>query len=132
MNPCVLIVDDDERYVELLEYNLAEHGYHVVTTTHPAQAIEIASREHPHVAILDVMMPEMDGFALARALMRLPEVGKMPIIFLTAKGKGGDRLEGFEVGAVDYLTKPFLSTDLIARIEKVLRIYRKSEVSSEE
>ena len=131
MKTCVLIVDDDERYVELLEFNLVEHGYHVVTTTHPAEAVEIASRERPQVAILDVMMPEMDGFTLARALLRLPEVHRMPIIFLTAKGQGGDRLEGFEAGAVDYLTKPFLPTDLITRIEKVLRCYRKSEVSSE-
>ncbi len=131
MKTCVLIVDDDERYVELLEFNLVEQGYRVITTTRPAEAVEIASREHPQVAILDVMMPEMDGFTLARALLRLPEIGKMPIIFLTAKGQGGDRLEGFEAGAVDYLTKPFLPTDLIARIEKVLRVYRRSEVSSE-
>ncbi|MFH1010367.1 MAG: response regulator [bacterium] len=128
MNACVLIVDDDERYVELLEFNLSEHGYRVITTTRPADAVEIARRERPDVAILDVMMPEVNGYELARALLRHPDIGRMPIIFLTAKGHGGDRFEGFEAGAVDYLTKPFLYTDLVSRIEKVLSACRKTEV----
>jgi DNA-binding response OmpR family regulator len=130
MKACVLIVDDDERYVELLEFNLTEQGYRVLTTTRSAEAVEIARRERPDVAILDVMMPEMDGYMLARALLRHPEIGRMPIIFLTARGHGGDRLEGFEAGAVDYLTKPFLYTDLVSRIEKVLNTHRTTEVHS--
>jgi DNA-binding response OmpR family regulator len=127
MKASVLIVDDDERYVDLLEFNLTEEGYRVLATTQPAEAVEIARREKPDVAILDVMMPELDGFALARALLQVPEARGMPIIFLTAKGQGEDRLEGFDVGAVDYLTKPFLPTDLLSRIEEVLAARKATE-----
>lgn len=120
MKACILVVDDDERYLELLEFNLTEQGYRVVATTRPSEAVEMARREQPDVAILDVMMPEMDGFALARALLRPSEARRIPIIFLTAKGQGPDRLEGFEAGAVDYLTKPFVPADLLSHIEKIL------------
>ena len=127
MKACVLIVDDDERYVDLLEFNLTEEGYRVLATTRPAEAVEIARREIPDVAILDVMMPELDGFELARTLLQLPEARRMPIIFLTATGQSGDRLEGFDAGAVDYLTKPFLPADLLSRIEDVLAARKTTE-----
>lgn len=131
MKPCILVVDDDERYVELLEFNLSEQGYRIFVATRSEDALNIARRERPDVALLDVMMPEMDGFALARAMRELPETRHVPIIFLSAKGQGVDRANGFEAGAIDYLVKPFQHTELVERIERVLALRKGTETIHE-
>lgn len=114
----VLVVDDDQRMRRLLRLNLEQAGYHVTTTGDPKEGLTLAELEPPDLVLLDVMMPEMDGFAF---LTRLREFSSVPVIMLTAKGEERDKVRGLELGADDYLTKPFGPAELIARVRAVLR-----------
>ncbi len=114
----ILVVDDEPRYLRLLEANLRSEGYEVVTAMDGLQAVEAFSINPVDLILLDVMMPRLDGFATCQ---RIREFSNVPIIILTAKGEEQDRVRGLDLGADDYLIKPFSATELLARVRAVLR-----------
>src|SRR5579859_3964614 len=114
----ILVVDDDVRMQRLVRVNLERAGYRVVTTDSGAGALECAELDAPDLIILDVMMPLMDGLT---CLGRLREFSDVPVILLTAKGEEHDKVQGLDLGADDYLTKPFGPAELLARVRAVLR-----------
>jgi len=114
----VLIVDDDHRMRRLLRLNLESTGYRVVAAEDGAAALEAAEIDPPDLVLLDVMMPGMDGFS---CLQRLREFSQVPVILLTAKGEEADKVHGLDLGADDYLTKPFGPAELLARVRAALR-----------
>ena len=118
MSKRILIVDDEPRYLRLLEANLKTEGYTVVTAADGLKAIESFSAQPADLILLDIMMPHLDGFATCQ---RIREFSNVPIIMLTAKGEEQDRVKGLDLGADDYLVKPFSATELLARVRAVLR-----------
>ena len=114
----IMIVEDDNNLLETLKYNLKKENYEVVTASDGIQALEIARREKPDLLILDIMLPGIDGFEVCRILRREMTV---PIIMLTAKVEETDKIFGLEVGADDYVTKPFSVRELLARVRAMLR-----------
>jgi DNA-binding response OmpR family regulator len=114
----ILIVDDEPRYLRLLEANLKTEGYEVTTAQDGVQALEVFSAQPIDLVLLDVMMPRLDGFG---ACQRLREFSNVPIVILTARGEEQDRVRGLDLGADDYLVKPFSATELLARVRAVLR-----------
>jgi DNA-binding response OmpR family regulator len=119
--PKLLVVEDDLTLLETLEYNLTAEGYHVLTATDGLGALEMARKERPDLVVLDVMLPGLDGFEVCRILCRETAV---PILMLTARASETDRVVGLEVGADDYLTKPFSMRELLARVKALLRRVR--------
>lgn len=113
-------MDDEPETVELVEFNLAQAGYDVATARDGAEALESARRLQPQLIILDVMMPEMDGMEVCRLLRRDPATSAIPIIMLTAKASEADRILGLELGADDYVVKPFSPRELVLRTQKLL------------
>ena len=118
MNPTVLIIDDDKRLNQLLKDFLKDFGYDVFTATHPAMGLKTLKRAAPDLVILDIMLPDMDGFEVCRVIR---QASNIPIIMLTARGEVTDKVVGLELGADDYLAKPFEPRELVARIQSVLR-----------
>lgn len=114
----ILVVDDEPRYQHLLRVNLEAAGYLVSTASNGEEALELISSRQPDLVILDVMMPHLDGFSTCE---RIRQFSSVPIIMLTAKGEEQDRVKGLNVGADDYVVKPFSATELIARVRAVLR-----------
>lgn len=119
--PRLLVVEDDLTLLETLEYNLTAEGYRVLTATDGLAAVEVARKERPDLVVLDVMLPGLDGFEVCRVLRRDSAV---PILMLTARAGETDRVVGLEVGADDYLTKPFSMRELLARVKALLRRVR--------
>ena len=118
MNPTLLIIDDDAKLNQLLEDYLKDFGFDVATATHPAKGLKKLKQTAPDLVILDIMLPEMDGFEVCRTIRQTSDV---PIIMLTARGEITDKVVGLELGADDYLAKPFEPRELVARIQSVLR-----------
>ena len=118
MTSRILIIDDDEKLNRLLTDYLGKMGFTVLTATLPSEGLEKLKREDPDLVILDVMLPEMDGFEVCRAIRRSSSV---PVIMLTARGEVMDRVVGLEIGADDYMPKPFEPRELVARIQSILR-----------
>ena len=114
----ILVVDDEPRMVKFVRMNLELEGYRVSEATNGLDALDKVRDELPDLVLLDVMMPEMDGF---EALERIREVSTVPVIMLTVKGEEEDRIRGLELGADDYVTKPFSPRELASRIKAVLR-----------
>ncbi|HNS23036.1 MAG TPA: response regulator transcription factor [Sedimentisphaerales bacterium] len=117
----ILVVDDEEDIVELVTLNLVREGYDVLAASTGEQAIELARARQPDLAILDLMLPGIDGLEVCRVLKTDPRTEQMPVIVLTAKSEDSDIIAGLELGADDYVTKPFSSNVLIARVRRVLR-----------
>ncbi len=120
MKQKILIADDERDIIDLLKYNLEKEGFAVLTAANGAEAVAQA-KKNPHLILLDVMMPEMDGLEVVRTLKRNPATASIPIIFLTARGSETDEVVGLEIGADDYITKPVSLPKLIARIKLTLR-----------
>jgi DNA-binding response OmpR family regulator len=114
----ILTVDDEPRFIRLIEANLRTAGYEVLTAPDGKTAIDIVANQSPDLVLLDVMMPEMDGFLV---LDRIREFSYVPVIMLTAKGEEADRVEGLNRGADDYVVKPFSANELLARVRAVIR-----------
>jgi two-component system, OmpR family, response regulator len=114
----VLIVEDDRALLDVLKFNLTKEGYHVITALDGSQALEAARQSQPDIILLDVMLPKIDGFEVCRILRQEMTT---PILMLTAKDSEIDKIVGLEVGADDYLTKPFSMRELLARIRAMLR-----------
>src|SRR5437588_13105986 len=117
----ILVVDDEAVLVETMAYNLEQAGYRVITAADGASALEAARRETPDLVILDIMLPEMDGLEVCRLLRREKNTATTPILMLTAKTEEIDKVIGLEVGADDYVTKPFGRRELLARVRALLR-----------
>ncbi len=124
----VLIVDDDENIAKLIEVYFEKDGFTTVTANNGKDAIELFKSAAPSIVILDVMMPEMDGWQVCREIRR---VSNIPIIMLTAKGETFDKVLGLELGADDYMVKPFEPKELIARVKAVLRRSDTKETTAE-
>jgi two-component system phosphate regulon response regulator PhoB len=118
------IIEDDHDIVEMIEYNLKEEGYRTVSAFDGEKGIEIAKREKPDLIILDLMLPAIDGFEVCRTLKQQQSTAYIPIIILSAKSRETDKVVGLELGADDYMTKPFSPRELIARIKAVLRRHK--------
>lgn len=131
MRSTILLVDDEKDILELLKYNLEKEGYRVLTAPNGRQALSLANSK-TDLIILDVMMPEMDGWETCRSLRKSPETSHIPVIFLTAKDSEIDEVVGLELGADDYITKPVKVRTFIARVKKVLRGREKSHEGSSE
>jgi DNA-binding response OmpR family regulator len=114
----ILVVDDEERMVRFIRLNLEHDGFRVVEAFNGTQAINKIRTNMPDLVLLDVMMPDMDGFEVLRIIR---EVSSVPVIMLTAKGEEDDRVRGLELGADDYVTKPFSPRELVGRVRAVLR-----------
>ena len=128
MTQRILVVDDEPRYLRLLEANLRTEGFEVVTAQDGNEALDVFSAHPVDLIILDIMLPKMDGFAVCQ---RIREYSTVPIIMLTAKGGEKDRVRGLDVGADDYLVKPFSVMELLARVRAVLRRAQATEIGQE-
>jgi DNA-binding response OmpR family regulator len=117
-NRRILVVDDEERMVRFIRLNLEHDGFRVTEAYRGAQAMDRLRSTLPDLVILDVMMPDMDGFEVLKLIR---EVSNVPVIMLTAKGEEDDRVRGLELGADDYITKPFSPRELVSRVRAVLR-----------
>lgn len=128
-NPKVLVVEDEPALLDTLEYNLMKQGYNVSTAKDGMKALEMARQVNPDLMILDIMLPGLDGFEVCRILR---QEMSLPILFLTARADEVDKIVGLEVGADDYLTKPFSMRELMARVKALLRRVRlvREEVSA--
>ena len=120
-NHTILIVDDEPDILELVEYNLSKEGYTVHTAENGQEAVRTAKKVNPDLVLLDVMMPEMDGMETCIEMRKHPELEKVVIAFLTARGEDYSQIAGFEAGADDYITKPIKPRVLLSRIKALLR-----------
>ncbi len=114
----ILAVDDESLYQHLLKVNLQKEGYDVITAGNGEEALEMVSNRHPDLIVMDIMMPKLDGISTCE---RIRQFSNVPIIILTARGEEQDRVKGLNVGADDYVVKPFSATELVARVRAVLR-----------
>lgn len=113
-----LLIDDDQKLSELLKQYFHQYDIDVITAFHPKKGMELMRTENPDIIILDVMLPEMDGFSVCREIRKESDI---PIIMLTARGDTTDKIVGLEIGADDYLAKPFEPRELVARIQTIVR-----------
>ncbi len=114
----ILVVDDEKRMVRFIQLNLEQDGFQVLTAYNGSEALEQVRTQLPDLILLDIMMPDISGFEV---LKRIREVNTVPVIMLTAKGEEDDRIQGLELGADDYITKPFSPREMVSRIRAVLR-----------
>jgi len=117
----ILIVDDEKDIVDLIAYNLEKEGFSTVKASGGESALKILKAQKPDLIILDLMLPEMNGLDVCRVIRGNPDTAGIPIIMLTAKGEEVDKIIGLEIGADDYMTKPFSVKELIARVRSILR-----------
>ncbi len=121
MPQTVMVVDDERDIVELVRYNLGQAGFRVVAAGDGRQALELARREKPDLIVLDLMLPILPGTEVARLLKQDEATRHIPILMLTARGEELDRVVGFELGADDYVVKPFSPRELVLRVQAILR-----------
>ncbi len=117
----ILLVDDETDVLEFLSYNLRKEGFNVSTALNGREAIQKATLEQPHLIVLDVMMPEMDGIETCEEIKKIPLLSNSLIVFLTARGEDYSQISGFEAGADDYVTKPIKPKLLVSRLKALLR-----------
>ncbi len=126
----ILVVEDEKNIVRVVTYNLEREGYHVSVAKDGEEALEKVRAETPDLLILDLMLPKIDGLEVCRQLRMQPKTTHLPIIMLTAKTQEADRIVGLEMGADDYIPKPFSPRELLARVKAVLRRAKRSELPS--
>jgi two-component system alkaline phosphatase synthesis response regulator PhoP len=127
----ILLVDDEKDILEFLGYNLKKEGFEVFTARNGEDGIKVAKEVKPHLIILDVMMPMMDGMETCAEIRTIPELMDTIVVFLTARGEDYSQIAGFEAGADDYITKPVKPKVLVSRIKALLRRYKVSEINPE-
>jgi DNA-binding response OmpR family regulator len=120
--PRILVVDDDPRYLELLEYTLEAEDFDVLTVQDPMLVQEIASTSQPDVIVTDVAMPQLDGYTMAVGLKADPNTADIPLIFVTARGQHAQRWQAMNAGAAEYLTKPFSIEELVTTIRTLIEV----------
>jgi len=123
----ILVIDDEKDIVESIEYNLSKEGYKVSKSYDGMNGLEAVHKKMPDIVILDLMLPGMTGIEVCKAMRSDPKTASIPVIMLTAKGEEADKIVGLEVGADDYMTKPFSIRELAARIKAVLKRSGKKE-----
>jgi two-component system phosphate regulon response regulator PhoB len=123
----ILVVDDEEDILELVRYNLTKEGYQVTCAATGEKGLQKAKADRPDLVLLDLMLPGMDGLDVCRELKANPDTSRVPIVMITAKGEDADIVTGLELGADDYITKPFSPRVLLARVKVVLRRRRTEE-----
>ena len=116
----ILVVDDEIYIVHILDFSLGMEGYEVITALDGEQALEKLRTEKPDLIVLDIMMPKLDGYEVCKTIKANPETAHIPVILLSAKGRNVDQKLGFDVGADDYITKPFSPRKLVERINQLL------------
>jgi DNA-binding response OmpR family regulator len=116
----ILVVDDEIYIVHILDFSLGMEGYEVITALDGEQALEKLHSERPDLIVLDIMMPKLDGYEVCKAIKSNPQTRHVPVILLSAKGRNVDQKMGFDVGADDYITKPFSPRKLVERINQLL------------
>jgi DNA-binding response OmpR family regulator len=121
MKEIILIVEDEKDIIKMLEYNLKKEGFKTLSARDGENALDMAARQRPDIVILDLMLPGMDGLEVCKNLKGDAKTASIPVIMLTAKSQESDKIVGLELGADDYMTKPFSPRELIARIKAVLR-----------
>jgi two-component system phosphate regulon response regulator PhoB len=126
--PNILVVDDEEDILELVRYNLSKEGYEITCVLSGEEALARAKSNRPDLILLDLMLPGVDGFEVCKLLKRADETAQIPIVMLTAKGEDVDIVTGLELGADDYITKPFSPKVLVARIRAILRRRKKADL----
>ncbi|NTW24023.1 MAG: response regulator transcription factor, partial [Lentimicrobium sp.] len=127
----ILLADDEPDVLEFLSYNLKKEGYQTLKAKNGRDALAIARKELPHLVILDVMMPELDGIETCREIKLLPELKDTIVVFLTARGEDYSQIAGFDAGADDYITKPIKPRILTSRVKALLRRYKSGETTEE-
>ncbi|MGY5848317.1 response regulator transcription factor [Salegentibacter sp. HM20] len=120
----ILLVDDEPDILEIVGYNLSAEGYQVLTAENGADGVKIAKKKKPHLIILDVMMPEMDGIEACEQIRKIPELEESIITFLTARGEDYSQMAGFDAGADDYITKPIKPKVLVSKVKALLRRFK--------
>lgn len=120
MVPTILVVDDEKDILELLKYNLEKEGYKVLTAHNGREALKVV-RQKPDLVILDIMMPELDGWEVCKAIRKDPSTAKIPVVFLTARDSEFDEVLGLELGADDYIVKPVKVRTLVARAKRAFK-----------
>ncbi len=128
----ILLVDDEQDILEIVGYNLSQEGYQIFTAQNGKEAILKAKKELPHLIIMDVMMPEMDGMEACENIRKIPELNNVIITFLTARSEEYSQVAGFEVGADDYITKPIKPKLLVSKVKALLRRLKDDEVKNSE
>src|SRR5258706_8049414 len=121
MPPRIVIIEDEPDIVELVRYSFQKEGFHLESFSRGKEGLEHLHRKGADLALLDIMLPDVDGFELCRRLRADEKLRDLPVIFLTAKGAEIDRVLGLEIGADDYVVKPFSPRELLARVKAVLR-----------
>ncbi len=127
----ILIVEDEKNIAKLIRYNLEKSDYDCAVAGTGEYALSILEKQHFDLIILDIMLPEMDGFEVCRNIKQVPGIKNIPIIMLTAKGEEVDRIVGLELGADDYMTKPFSPRELVLRIKAILRREKRQDLKKE-
>ncbi len=127
----ILLVDDEQDILEIVGYNLSQEGYKIVTANNGKEAIVVAKRENPHLIIMDVMMPEMDGMEACENIRKIPELKNTIITFLTARSEDYSQVAGFDAGADDYISKPIKPKLLVSKVKALLRRLKEETSSSE-
>lgn len=117
----VLLIEDDKDIVELVTYNLVKAGYQVIVASNGSAGLNKARKENPSLVVLDIMLPDLEGTEVCKVLRAHPSTASIPIVFLTAKAEEVDKVLGLELGADDYITKPFSPRELVARVKAHLR-----------
>jgi len=123
----VLLVEDEQDVAELIRYNLTKEGYDVILSGNGNEALRLAREHRPDVLLLDIMVPQLNGWEVCRRIKKDPELAAIPVLIVSGRVEEGDKVLGFEVGADDYVTKPFSPRELIARIRAVLRRGRQAD-----
>jgi two-component system, OmpR family, alkaline phosphatase synthesis response regulator PhoP len=127
----ILLVDDEQDILEIVGYNLAQEGYQIVTAVNGKEAIQKAKKELPHLIIMDVMMPEMDGMEACEHIRKIPELSNVIVAFLTARSEDYSQVAGFEAGADDYIAKPIKPKVLVSKVKALLRRLKEDEAKSD-
>ncbi len=126
----ILLVDDEPDILEIVGYNLSSEGYEIFTASNGLKAVEAAKKHLPHLIVLDVMMPEMDGIEACEKIRKIPELSETVITFLTARGEDYSQVAGFDAGADDYITKPIKPKVLVSKVKALLRRFKENEEGS--
>ncbi|WBU90258.1 response regulator transcription factor [Cellulophaga omnivescoria] len=128
----ILLVDDEPDILEIVSYNLSSEGYEVFTAKNGVEAVAKAKKKHPHLIILDVMMPEMDGIEACEIIRSTPGLQNTIITFLTARGEDYSQVAGFDAGADDYITKPIKPKVLVSKVKALLRRLKEENTAEQE
>lgn len=127
----ILLVDDEVDILEIVGYNLTQEGYQIFTADNGKKAVEKAKKHLPHLIIMDVMMPEMDGMEACENIRKIPELSQTIITFLTARSEDYSQVAGFDAGADDYITKPIKPKVLVSKVKALLRRLKEEEAASD-